>query len=222
MRQNQAVTGRDYVAAIRKLLRINGMESIHFDPATYDDPDRDLPFIDWGCCRHDRLDTVWLPKDSEGGYGIGLTGTRDDIQPGVFYGDEKEEDFEAIFRAVYDEIFDMTDIGMPCGRWLKEFLDHRWQFVYDEEDGRDGAFFGVISDGSRFLFFRTVPLEGPDLIRVFHSIRMEEDSLVCEYPRTVRNDGLLIGCLNDLDDPEDYCGDDSPVGFIRFEDGSEG
>lgn len=109
--------------------------------------------------------------------------------------------------------------------WMFAAADHlpkkkpRWEFAYDEEDGADGTFRGVLTDGSgRFLFFRTWEDEdtGADMCAVYNSIRMTDDTEECRFEWDADNDALLLECLNSLEDPDDYCGEGSPVRTTEF------
>ena len=109
--------------------------------------------------------------------------------------------------------------------WMFAAADHlakkkpRWEFAYDEEDGADGTFRGVLTDGSgRFLFFRTWEDEdtGADMCAVYNSIRMTDDTEECRFEWDADNDALLLECLNSLEDPDGYCGDESPLRDIEF------
>ena len=111
-----------------------------------------------------------------------------------------------------------------------------WDFRYDEEfpARKDIQFAGVLTDGSRFLFWSVTPPERGNMCRIHNSISLSDDSVECEYPWTAENDETLLGFLNGLADGEPYCGDDSGIfclpfkeyGYatarVRFRDSSEG
>lgn len=233
-KEKHNATGRDYVRAIREVMRRAGANSVGLDPENCRVDPKDIPFIDWGFCRHDRLDTVWLPEalDVEGNGprpGIGLSGTRDDIQPGVFTGEEACEDFEAIFRAVYTELADSVGSKDSPEKWMEKFLRPKWDFIYDEERYTpDGKLFwaGLLTNGEDYLFWKTDPTENsddPTLCHIYNSILMTDDSVEMEYLWCSENDERVVNCLNSLDDPKDFCGDDSPLlGIVFVEDEEEG
>ena len=97
----------------------------------------------------------------------------------------------------------------------------RWDFVDDEEHyGPDGSvsFTGILSDGEHFLFFRTDGgMDEGCTCFIHNSILMDEDSIECYYPWTAENDSRLLECLNSLEDPQDYCGEGSPIRTLSFE-----
>ena len=94
----------------------------------------------------------------------------------------------------------------------------RWDFQYDEEDGADGSFRGVLTDGDRFLFWKTWhdASTGADMCAIYNSIRMTDDTEEVRYEWDSDNDALVTTCLDGLEDKESYCGDDSPLRDIEF------
>ena len=94
----------------------------------------------------------------------------------------------------------------------------RWDFQYDEEDGNDGSFRGVLTDGERFLFWKTWhdASTGADMCAIYNSIRMTDDTEEVRYEWDSDNDALVTTCLDGLEDKESYCGDDSPLRDIEF------
>ena len=98
----------------------------------------------------------------------------------------------------------------------------KWEILYDEEHYKDCncekvSFLGVISDGERMLFFRTDGgISEACTCHVYNSLVMDEDAEECRYPWTAENDSILLGCLNGLEDPDEYCGDGSPVRTLEF------
>lgn len=110
-------------------------------------------------------------------------------------------------------------------KWMLGAVDdcsspRRWRFAYDEENGRDGTFRGVVTDGERFLFFRTRedPDTGAVMRGIYNSILMGDDTEECCYEAEPENDSLLLKCLDSLEDPRDYCGDGSPIQTLEFRD----
>ena len=110
-------------------------------------------------------------------------------------------------------------------KWMLGAVDdcsspRRWRFAYDEENGRDGTFRGVVTDGERFLFFRTWedPDTGAEMRGIYNSILMGDDTEECRYEADPENDSLLLDCLDSLEDPRDYCGDGSPIQTLEFRD----
>lgn len=93
----------------------------------------------------------------------------------------------------------------------------KWDFLY-EERAKDGTLSGFLTDGTRFLFFRTWtnPDTGADMCGIYESIHMDDDTEMCRYEWDCDNDELLIDCLNSLEDPDDYRGEDSPVRKLEF------
>lgn len=99
--------------------------------------------------------------------------------------------------------------------------DSTWHFAYDEErysDEGDCTFLGVLTDGRRYLFFRTTEDndEGDYTCHIHNSLLMDEDSEECSYPWSAENDAILLGCLNGLQNPNDYCGEGSPLRTLAF------
>ncbi len=45
---------------------------------------------------------------------------------------------------------------------------------------------------------------------------MDDDSEECSYLWTAENDGILLDCLNGLDNPDDFCGEGSPIRTLVF------
>lgn len=94
-----------------------------------------------------------------------------------------------------------------------------WDFSYDEEFNHPCSpwrFAGVLTDGRHFLFWNVVGDDGAEICRVYNSIAMDDDTLECEYPWSAENDSILIGCLNNLEDQQAYCGDGSPIQTLEF------
>lgn len=104
---------------------------------------------------------------------------------------------------------------------------NKWDFVYDEEcfDDWGGNFCGVLSNGKNYLFWHAYAHEkgGNEICSVYDTIWffVEGANPICEYPWTAENDSLLLDCLNNLDDPKDFCGDYSPLKRIKFNDEEE-
>ena len=94
----------------------------------------------------------------------------------------------------------------------------RWDFTYDEEDENDGSFRGVLTDGSRFLFWKTWhdASTGADMCAIYNSIRMTDDTEEVRYEWDSDNDALVTACLDALEDKDSYCGDESPLRDIEF------
>lgn len=94
----------------------------------------------------------------------------------------------------------------------------RWDFTYDEEDGNNGTFRGVLTDGSRFLFWKTWhdASTGADMCAIYNSIRMTDDTEEVRYEWDSDNDALVTACLDALEDKDSYCGDESPLRDIEF------
>lgn len=100
---------------------------------------------------------------------------------------------------------------------------NKWDFVYDEqfEDPWGCNSAGILSDGDRFLFWHAFPVNEIDRVetcRIYDSFwRMyNDDDPECEYPWTAENDSLLVACLNNLEDPNNYRGENSPIRILKF------
>ena len=99
-----------------------------------------------------------------------------------------------------------------------------WDFTYDQEnwDYQGANFSGILQDQnnlSRVLFWHALRMEENDPCEtcfIYSNMFLNEEELVCQYPWTSENDSILIKALNELADPNDYCGDDSPIRFIEF------
>lgn len=94
---------------------------------------------------------------------------------------------------------------------------HQWKFLH-KEHRKGGTLSGILTDGIRFLFFRTWsdPDTGAAMCGIYESIQMEDGTEVCRYEWTPENDEILIDCLNALEDPDDYRGEDSPLRTLVF------
>lgn len=95
----------------------------------------------------------------------------------------------------------------------------RWDYVYEEEhfDVNGYCSSGVISNGSKFLFF-TIGCDTPlqrEKCRIYSSITFDEASLVCQYDWTAENDAILFNCLNSLD-TESHNEENSPIRSLKF------
>lgn len=106
----------------------------------------------------------------------------------------------------------------------KTTIKPNWDFVYDQEnwDHQGPNFSGILQDKnnlSRVLFWHALTLTEEDKAPtcfIYSNMFLNEEELVCEYPWTSENDSILVNALNALDDPNDYCGDDSPIRFLEF------
>lgn len=118
----------------------------------------------------------------------------------------------------------LTDEQADAIGWMFAAADHipkkktRWKFAFDEEDGTDGTFRGVLTDGSRFLFWKTWhdASTGADMCAIYNSIRMTDDTEEVRYEWDSDNDALVTACLDALEDKDSYCGDKSPLRDIEF------
>ena len=95
-----------------------------------------------------------------------------------------------------------------------------WDFVYEEEhfDVNGYCCAGILSDGKHFLFF-TVCSDYPggvETCRIYDSISLCEESLICEYDWIPENDSILLECLNGLSNGENYCGESCPLKTLHF------
>ena len=101
---------------------------------------------------------------------------------------------------------------------------NKWDFVYDEEcfDDCGRNFCGVLSNGKNYLFWHAYVREegGDEICSVYDSLwaLVEGENKMCEYKWTAENDSILLDCLNNLDDPKDFCGENSPLRRIKFND----
>lgn len=95
-----------------------------------------------------------------------------------------------------------------------------WDFRYEEEfpDTAGPNMAGVISNGDNYLFYHAYADEDGDpvICHIYSSFNMTEDTQVCSYPWTAENDSILLDALNNLEDPDDYCGEGSPLTTLRF------
>ncbi len=101
---------------------------------------------------------------------------------------------------------------------------NKWSFAYDESLepdvwGCNEA--GVLTDGVHFLFYHALKRNVNDAIEtcyIYDSLTdlFECDNEVCHYPWTSENDEVLLNALNNLDNPEDYCGAGSPIEVLEF------
>lgn len=96
----------------------------------------------------------------------------------------------------------------------------RWDFVYQEEhyDVNGYCCAGIISDGSRYLFF-TIGCDEPNTIeicRVYSSLSFCEESLECQYEWSAENDEMFLNHLNTIKDDQPYYGEGSGLKDIDF------
>lgn len=96
----------------------------------------------------------------------------------------------------------------------------KWQFIHGEQipDTISPIHTGVISDGQHCLFYvvNSKDENSTETCHIYSSILMGEQTQECEYPWNAENDQILLGCLNSLSDPSDYCGEGSPIRTLKF------
>ena len=99
-----------------------------------------------------------------------------------------------------------------------------WGFRYVEQSTNPSFYefyFGVITDGTRFLFYR---LDDDNIMSVYASIveMYEGGETECEFYDTNANEQILLDALNALPaDSLDYCGEGCPLRTIRFHENGE-
>lgn len=95
-----------------------------------------------------------------------------------------------------------------------------WGFAYDEQfpDIAGRNFIGIISNGKNNLFWHAFAEEEGQMetCHIYDSMLMEQESEICTYPWTAENDSLLIETLNNLQNPEDWCGEACPLRTLKF------
>ena len=107
---------------------------------------------------------------------------------------------------------------------MNEIKKPSWDFTYEQEnwDYQGMNFSGILQDTnnlSHTLFFHALRMEETDEAEtcfIYSNMFLNEEELVCSYPWTAENDAILIDALNSLENPLDFCGDDSPIQFIEF------
>ncbi len=98
----------------------------------------------------------------------------------------------------------------------------KWDFIYDEERYTpDGRLFwaGLLTNGEDYLYWKTDPTEysdEPTTCHIYNSILMTDDSEEVAYIWTAENDELVVNCLNNLEDPMRFSGDDSALLELEF------
>lgn len=96
----------------------------------------------------------------------------------------------------------------------------KWDFTYDEEfpDTAGQNIMGILTDGEHFLFWHAFAHEEgqTEICHIYDSIAMQPENTVCTYPWTAENDSILLNALNSLENPDDYCGEGSPLMTLQF------
>lgn len=88
-----------------------------------------------------------------------------------------------------------------------------WKILYDEEllqCQNDSV--GIISDGTRVLFFRICGQDDEDRLFLFASLTslIQFENEETSFPYTMENMNVLLSALNGLDERSiDYCGEGS-------------
>lgn len=122
----------------------------------------------------------------------------------VYYGDDNGGDSPYLV-----ETFTLSKIGT------------QWDFVAGEEfhhAHQKWVEAGVLTDGKRFLYWNiTATPEGP-VRHIHNSIAMDADTEEVWYPLTGSNDDKVLAALNDPQSADRWCGDDSVLLEIDFED----
>ena len=107
-------------------------------------------------------------------------------------------------------------------RIVIEDPDHpKWDFMYEEEIHEEFRDYmqGVITDGIRMLFYRTYNTSNKYRIcKVYASINemVNDGQEEVSYHWNAENDAILIDALNNLQDPNSYCGEGSPIRTLKF------
>lgn len=118
------------------------------------------------------------------------------------------------------------DYGFWCSEYRRGFEIHEveceaWDFRYDEEmpEAEGGGVAGILSDGSRFLFFRVFPDHNGEMemCHIYDSIRMTPENEICHYPWTSGNDSKVLETLDGLEDESDWCGEHCPLRTLAFD-----
>ena len=122
--------------------------------------------------RNDIVDTVWLPAEGEPGQGcIGISVWDESVHPGVFIGSENE-DFEYLFYAVYDEIYDPVVDTMEADEWLADFVENRCGCTRVlDEIMRAGVVGYLVGKVSRFVAGGHVPYLHDRIVHVCFGFR---------------------------------------------------
>ena len=106
-----------FVRAIRRLLEEkDGRSFVMFDPSAYDCID-DIPY-----CRDlsDIIFAVWYDPDECGPDRIGISVEQGDSLVWETFDGSEDEDFDLLFHAVYDELYDQRTDTLEADEWLDE------------------------------------------------------------------------------------------------------
>lgn len=95
-----------------------------------------------------------------------------------------------------------------------------WDFCYEKDfpDTAGPNMAGIITDGHGWLFYHAYANEeNEDVICHIHSsLNMTEDTEECSFLWTPKNESILLDALNNLENPNDYCGEGSPIRMLKF------
>ena len=125
-----------------------------------------------------------------------------------------------IFKTIRKD--ELDELGCMLSAAEPRPVGPKWDFVADEERYTDdGRLFwtGLLTNGENFLYWQTAPTENsdePTECCIYNSILMTDDTVEVCYPWAAVNDEMVVNCLNSLDDPNNYCGDDSALLQLEF------
>lgn len=116
------------------------------------------------------------------------------------------------------------DTSFLSSEYRREFIikeaKPEWEFCYDEEypDTAGRNFLGLLSNGENFLFWHAFAHEEgqTETCHIYDSITMRHDNEICSYPCAAENDTILLNALNNLEDPNNFCGEGSPIRTLKF------
>ena len=102
-----------------------------------------------------------------------------------------------------------------------------WGFQYDEEypDTAGRNFAGLLTNDEDYLFWHAFADEDGTVEKchIFSSLKdlYENENEICSYPWTAENDSLVLDTLNNLRNPQEYCGEGCPLATLEFSNETE-